>query len=156
MKKAQAWGFDLVAGLVIFSFVLITFYFYAFNYSAGDEETFRKLQLEGKLIGDSLLSEGSPVDWDGTNVVRIGLLSDGKINETKLQRFIDLDYNKTKLLFNVRHDYYVNFSKSLSVGGEDVSGVGGPVDSNADNLVQIKRVSSYDNEPIVLSIYLSD
>ncbi len=154
LKKAQAWGFDLVIGLFIFTFVIVVFYLYALNYASDTGGSFEVLSREGELVAESLLSEGSPLDWDDTNVIRIGLLSEGKINETKLERFNNLagsDYNLTKSLFNVRHDYYVNFSEELE-GVQEI----GQVDFDADNLVKVIRVSSYEGNPITLSIYLSD
>lgn len=155
LKKAQAWGFDLVIGLFIFTFVIVVFYLYALNYTSDSEEAFQVLNQEGELIADSLLSEGSPVDWNSGNAIRIGILSDDKINETKLERFIGLDYEMTKILFNVRYDYYVNFSKSLDVNGAMIGGIG-QVNLNADNVALVRRISSYEGEPITLSIYLSD
>ncbi|MBU0467338.1 MAG: hypothetical protein KJ718_04700 [Nanoarchaeota archaeon] len=154
-KEAQAWGFDLIVGFMIFTVAIVTFYFFALNFSGQDEEISQELVFEGKLIGESLLSEGSPKNWDPSDVVIIGILdSEGKINETKLQNFLLLDYDTTKELFNIRHDYYINFSKELNVSG-GVSGVGN-MDDGSENLAVVRRVSSYNGEPITLSIYLSD
>ena len=158
--KAQAWGFDLTIGFVIFTVAIVSFYFFAVNYPTDNEEEFQEMQYEGQLIGDNLLSDGSPADWNSGDVLRIGIASDGKINETKLGRFANLansDYNKTKNLFNVKHDYFLNFSKSLDVSGTQVQQIGTVgFDFNSDNLVKVTRVSSYKGEPIILSIYLSD
>ncbi|MBS3088696.1 hypothetical protein J4402_02850 [Candidatus Pacearchaeota archaeon] len=156
--KAQAWGFDLTIGFVIFTVAIVSFYFFAVNYPTDNEENFQEMQYEGQLIGDNLLSEGSPLDWTSDNVLRIGIVSDDKINETKLARFAALagsDYGRTKTLFNVRHDYLLNFSESLDVGGAQVQQIGN-VDFSSENLVKVIRLSSYKGEPITLSIYLSD
>jgi len=70
-KIGQGWGFDLIVAFVIFSVALVSFYFYAVNYSTQDEGTFKDLQYESQFIGDILLSTGSPEDWSLENVVQI-------------------------------------------------------------------------------------
>ncbi len=157
-KKAQAWGFDLMIASFIFLFAIFSFFLFASNYSFSDEENFQVLQYEGEIISDSLLSEGSPIDWNNDNVERIGLLTDGKINQTKLDRFYYLaeeDLNRTKSLFNVKNNYFVNFSKQIVVDGNFIDGIGNS-NFNSDNLVRIDRVSIYNNEPIILTIYITD
>lgn len=146
-KKGQAWGFDLMIGSTIFLIGILFFYFFAINYPSENEESFQNLQHEGELVADSLLSEGSPVDWNVTNVVRIGLLSDGKINETKLEAFYYFardDYNKTKGLFRVNSNYYIYFQENLSIGGQSVEGIGRKATSE-ENLVRVTRAVVYNN-----------
>ena len=156
-KDGQAWGTDLIVGFTIFAVALTIFYIYALNYPTTDDEVSQELEFEAALIGDSLMSEGSPSDWDSSNVVRIGILSDGVIDGVKLGEFSNMvenngEYEKTKQLFNVGQDYYVDFSDAAigDVGDETILG------SNPENLVKVLRVSAYNGNPITLSIYVAD
>ena len=154
LKKGQAWGFDLILASMIFIFAILGFYMFVFNYSVDGEETFNNLIYEGQLVADSLLGEGHPIDWNETNVVTIGIMSENKINETKLNRFYNLtinDYDKTKRLFNVKYDYYINFSKPVYIGGS-YQYIMGQQNSNPKNLIRISRFSIYDNTPITMNI----
>jgi len=148
--KAQAWGFDLIIGVVIFLAGILFFYMYTVNYPTGEQEKYDGLLHEGELVSDSLLSEGSPENWNGTNVVRIGLVSDGRINNTKLGYFTALagsNYNLTKRLFRIRNEYFVFF-------GDDVAGgIGRPGDSAA-NLAKITRVTIYDNNITTMNLHI--
>jgi len=43
MKKAQAWGFDLVVGMIIFVVGILSFYLYTTNLPGASEETVQHL-----------------------------------------------------------------------------------------------------------------
>lgn len=108
-KKAQAWGFDLMVAVAIFSIGITVFFIYSLNQPAQAKEILEKLSYDGKIITNSILSNGYPENWDSGNVVKIGILSDNKINETKLNRAYDLakdNYEETKNLFNTNYDYF--------------------------------------------------
>lgn len=153
-KKAQAWGFDLMVGVSIFFLGMLLFFLYALNLPSERDETFTEMNYEGNLIGDSLLSEGFPSNWNSDNVVNIGILSDGKVNNTKFKEFYDLalvDYNRTRRIFNVENDYYVYFSRPVTVDGVVIHGIG-LNDSNPRNVVKVTRVVVHDNEVKNLNI----
>ncbi len=156
MKSAQAWGFDLVVGLMLFSVGIVAFYLYSINYAGGSETDYPALQEEAKLIADVLMTSGYPLDWDANNVVRIGINDDGKINQTKLEEFYYLslsDYEKTKNLFNVRNEYYVRFSGNVSIGGESVSEIG-LAESESENLVKVSRAIIYENKIGTMEVFV--
>lgn len=149
-KKAQAWGFDLVIGIIIFVVGIVSFYIYTTNMPVGGEgEVIQHLEENGELIADSLMSEGSPAGWTYLNAVRIGLLSENRINQTKLDNFRLLaisDYNRTKSLFRVNSEYFVYLDGNAAGGiGKD------PV--NANNLFKITRVVVYNRSVTTLNIY---
>ncbi len=156
--KAQAWGFDLMIATALFLGGIIIFYIYSINYPIEGKKSFEELYYEGSVILDSLLSEGFPSDWNAINVVRIGILDDEKVNETKLERFYNLnnsDYQKTKSLFNTKYEYYFNFSEpiTLSSNGQVISGIGfEPISTSTTNLVKITRVSIYKNKPVSVNL----
>ncbi|MBU0761279.1 MAG: hypothetical protein KJ600_03370 [Nanoarchaeota archaeon] len=144
---AQAWGFDLIVAMVIFLTGIVFFYMFALNYPGGEEEKFQELQHDGELIADSLLSEGSPVDWDASNVIRIGLLSGDKINESKVGNFSALDYATAKSLFRVRNNFFVYF------GDETDNGIG--LDSGgSENLVKLTRAVVYNNKVTTMNLHI--
>src|SRR3989338_6629598 len=126
-KRGQAWGLDLIVATIIFTMGIIIFFIYSLNLSDDTEEILNNLNYAGNSIADNLLSEGSPLDWNSTNVKKIGLTSGNKINETKLERFYDLnitDYQKTKSLFNTKYDYYVFFPEPMIINSTSVEGIG--------------------------------
>ncbi len=156
IKKAQAWGVDLIFAIVIFIGVLVFLYLHIFNLSFDKQDTFNNLVYEGKIIGDSLLSEGFPEDWNDANVVNLGILSNGEINKTKLEKFYNLslsDYQKTKNLFNVAHDYYVFFDEPVNLGWNNISGIGSNP-ASSDNLVKVTRIVVLDKKIDNMNIYM--
>ena len=148
-KEGQAWGFDLVIGMVIFIIGIFSFYLYTINLSGGGGEVIQQLEQNGELVADSLMSEGSPLDWNAGNVVRIGLLSEDRINQTKLDGFRTLagaDYARTKSLFRINNEYFVYLDNDFAGGiGRD--------SSNANNLFKISRVIVYDQKVTTLNVY---
>lgn len=151
-KRGQAWGFDLMIAMVIFLGTMIFFYFYAINYPSEEDETFSKLQRQGFLIADSLMTEGSPRNWDENNVIRIGLLSDEVINQTKLETFANMDYDETKSLFRIKDEYYVTMDQPFNIGGAQVAGIGQDY-AGATNLAKVTRVVVYNNSIKTFYVY---
>jgi len=155
-KKAQAWGIDLAVALMIFTFGILIFFFYAVNRPGEARENLDSLFYDGNLIADSVMSKGAPPNWDSSNVVTIGILSDEKINETKLELFYNLsvqDYNTTKQLFNTRFDYYFALSENMSFPSGEVEGLGMPP-VNEDNLIKITRFTVYKDKPTTAYFYV--
>jgi hypothetical protein len=154
-RKAQAWGFDLIAGLMIFVLGVVLFYFYAVNNSSGNEQKSLFMKEEAKLVAEILLTGGSPVNWNVTNVERIGFYDNGKINQTKLNNFYNLtnaDYSRARALFNINDDFYVFFSSNVSVGGQVVSFIGDNQTQNAKNVVKVTRAVVYDNRVVGMEV----
>ncbi|MFH1803139.1 MAG: hypothetical protein ABH864_06870 [archaeon] len=148
-KKAQAWGFDLVVGMIIFIVGILSFYLYTTNLPGASEETIQQLQQDGELVADSLMSGGSPEDWTISTVVRIGLLSDGRINQTKFDDFellANSNYDYTRSLFRVRNDYFVYLDSDVA------SGIGLNSDG-ATNLVKITRAVVYNQSVTTLNVH---
>jgi hypothetical protein len=157
-KKAQGWGFDLAIAATIFSLGLVAFYLFSINSNNETTESFDNMRYESGIIANSLLSEGSPVSWTETNVVRIGLLSNNQLNETKLRMFNSLastNYSRTKQLFRITGNYYVSFSENLSVENQTM-GIIGRQPAESQNLLKVTRLTSYNNKPIVFYIYSWD
>jgi hypothetical protein len=156
-KKAQSWGMDLMIGVSIFTLGLVAFYIYSLNSPGEAKENLETLSYEGKILANTILSEGSPTGWNKTSVVKIGILSDDKINETKLQYFYELteeDYNKTRSKFDTTYDYYFYLNENMIIDEEPVAGIGKPDFANAKNLVKITRYTIYRNKPTTAYVYI--
>ena len=116
-KTGQAWGFDLLTAISLFFIGIILFFMYSINYPKESQQEIEILQYESNYISEMLISSGYPSDWNTSNVGKIGVVDDGKINETKLQRFYNLannnvnptGYLQAKSLFNTKYEFFVNF-----------------------------------------------
>ena len=152
-KKAQAWGFDVMIASIIFVAGITTFYFYAINQPGEAKGILEELSYEGSIIAENLLSEGFPENWNSDNVIKIGITTDNRINETKLGRFINLtnsSYDKTKSLFNIKFDYYVTIS------GSGLGEIGLPNSTDPDSLIKIDRLTIYQEKPVTLTVNIWD
>ena len=157
-KRAQAWGFDLIIATMIFLAGIIIFYIYSLNYPSEGRDTLDSLFYEGGVIAESLLSEGFPDDWTEDNVIKIGLLNNGKVNETKLERLYNLTnttsgYSQSLSVFNTKYNYYFNFSESMVINSAKVDYIG-KKDPIVENLIKITRFTAYKNKPVSLNIYI--
>jgi hypothetical protein len=157
-KKAQAWGFDITVAIIIFSLGLIVFFIYSINYSNEGAETFENLISEGNFIADNLLSSGIPENWNPEDVRGVGIISSGKINNTKLESFYNLslaDYSKTKRLLNTEHDYFISFNENISLSNRSIAGIGKEeIITNSSNLIRINRFSVYNNKFTNIYVYV--
>lgn len=155
-KRSQAWGIDLAVALVIFTVGILIFFFYTVNRPAEARESLDYMFYDGNLIADSVMSKGAPSGWNSSNVITIGVLSDNKINETKLEQFYNLsieDYKRTKQLFNTRFDYYFSLSENMSLYVGEVNGIG-YFPLNEKNLVKITRFTIYKDKPTTAYFYI--
>lgn len=156
IKKAQAWGFDLIIGTVIFALAIAGFYVYALNSPVTGVDTLDYLTKEGETLSGILLSEGYPSDWNEMNVVRPGLTSSNKINETKLEKFNTLstnEYDRVRSLFRTKFNYYLNFSDPIVMGGSQIEGIGRPP-QNARNVIKTTRFTIYKDRPVTFNLYI--
>ncbi len=151
-KKSQAWALDLIIASVIFTVAIVFFYLYALNAPNEAQETAEALFYDGRIVSDSILSEGY---WTPGGAVTIGILSQNKINETKLKDFNSLDYETTKQLFSTTHNYYFFLNEIMVIDGVDVPGIG-KNPSNPKNLVKITRFTIYKNKPTTAYFYMWD
>ncbi len=167
LKKAQAWGFDMMIASIIFMSGIIIFYIYSLNYPKESHENLDKLFSEGDFLTESLLSEGLPADWNANNVIRIGLITENKINDTKLERFYTLansqsnpaGYAKSKSLLNTRYNFFMNFSEEIIINGTAIleKGIGkSPQGEQTKNIIKITRAAIYQNKIVSLNLYIWD
>ncbi len=160
-KKAQIWGIDLAIALIIFSIGIIVLYVYSLNSPAESKENMENLLYEGNAITEIILSEGSPLNWSIENVTKLGILTNNKIDETKIKNFYNFtqtDYNKTKSIFNTRFDYLFFLSEPIMIDSLEVPGLGKPginkENINSRNLIKITRFTVYKEKPVTAYLYI--
>jgi hypothetical protein len=107
MKKSQVWFLDFIVGLMMFMIIIFVYYDYSNNLVEESESVWEEMMIDSKVISSSLMSTGYPPDWNQTNVARIGLLnSNYRINQTKVNNFVNMSYNETRGIFATRFDFY--------------------------------------------------
>ncbi|MFH1291256.1 MAG: hypothetical protein ABIH79_01740 [archaeon] len=162
-KGGQIWGFDILTGIVLFLVGIIVFFVYSLNQPSEAQDNFEFLFYDGKIIADNLMSSGYPLDWNSSNVITLGISSEDKINETKLERLYEMiytenNYTLTKTLFNTQYDYYFFLDQNMTINSIEVEGIGKPgvTKDNIDarNLIKITRFTIYQNKTTSLYIYI--
>jgi len=162
MKKiGQVWSIDVMVAFTIFLLAIIIFFVYSVNYSGEADETFQQITYDGEIILRNIFSEGHPQDWNSSNVINIGIMSENKINETKLERFYDLvqnNYSTTKNIFKTTFDYYFFLDKNMTINSLEIEGFGklgtNKSNINATNLIKITRFTVYKYKPVTANIYI--
>ena len=81
----------------------------------------------------------------------IGIVSNGEINQTKLEDFYYKNYDSKKNQLGIKDNFYFNFS-GMSVDGSSIEYVG-KKDSSED-LVQVTRFTIYSKKPIKFYVYV--
>ena len=151
-KRGQGWGFDVIVASVVFLATLLIFFVYALNYSSEADDSLDSLFYNADLISSSLLSEGFPNDWNESNVVTIGIISESKVNNTKLTKLYNMTiddegYENTKSILNTRYDFFFNFSTSINIDNVSAEGIGRLPEGEPKNLISTSRMTVYDNKP---------
>ncbi|MBS3085589.1 hypothetical protein J4225_02790 [Candidatus Pacearchaeota archaeon] len=141
-KKAQAWSLDVVVAIVIFMAGVIILYVYAINYVNQGGQQLDDLLYQGNTAAELLLGDDE-----------LGLVSNGKINQDKLNDFYASDYKLKKMRLGVKDDFYF-ILQNLEVNGTLV-GYAGLMNSTAvKNSIKVSRFSVYKNKPIKFQIYV--
>jgi len=162
-KRAQIWDLDILTGIVLFLVGIIVFFVYSLNQPSEAQDNFEFLFYDGKIIANSLMSSGYPIDWNSGNVITLGISSEKKINETKLERLYEIiytedNYTLTKNLFNTQYDYYFFLDQNMTINSIEVEGIGKPGVTkdyiDARNLIKITRFTIYQNKTVPLYIYI--
>jgi len=162
-KKAQVWSLDLMTAMALFLVGIMIFFMYSMNQSGEAESKLEILFYEGRVIGNSLVSPGYPENWDSASVATIGLVDNGRINNTKLQILYDMintenKYSATKNIINTEYDYYFFFEENMTSIGPNVDGIGKPGATRnnieARNLIKTTRFVVYENATTPIYLYI--
>ena len=148
--KAQLWSTDLVVSIVIFVLMMSVLLF-AWNYSsaqAAESALLTDMESLTITVSDSLIRvRGLPDNWEGSSVEVIGLADEEYVlNKTRIYRFLNMSYNRSReLLFPRSYEYYFEMrdldDRIISVNG--TSAVKGPYPSGASFVVPVERYALY-------------
>lgn len=105
-KKAQAFVWDFVIGILIFGVVIALFVKFGSGIFSNNQDEVNSMLLNAKRISNSMLGEGYPEDWTNATVKRIGL-TDGaaRIMDSKITTLYSMDYSRTKSILGSRYDF---------------------------------------------------
>jgi hypothetical protein len=141
-KKGQAWSFDLVMAGFIFLVGIIVLYVYAINYSSQSQQHLSELFYEGRIASELILSEED-----------FGILTNDKINQSKLEGYAGTNYDSKKNTLGLSHDFYFNMS-GLELSGAPASYVGKMNTTETEDLIQITRITIYKNKPTKFELFI--
>ena len=127
---------DLIIAGVIFLIGIVILYNYAINYSSQSKNNLDELFYEGNLASDLILSNED-----------YGILSDNIVNQTKLDEFDSLSDSEKKSALGLRYDFY------FTMGGLD-GFVGITNSSQVSSLIQVTRLTIYENKPVKFQLYV--
>lgn len=155
-RKGQVWGLDLMFGVIIILAGIISVYLYAINLFGSSETSLNEMHYDANLVSSQILSEGYPVNWTEADVKIPGILTDNKINQTKLDQFYffsENDYEALKSILGTTYDFYFNFSDLQITGVGAISGIGLEID-NPENLIFLERYTIYQNKLTRFDLYI--
>ncbi len=140
-KRSQGWGLDLIVAGVIFLTGIIVFYSYAINSSSQSQKNLEELFYEGGVAAELILSDSDS-----------GILTGDKVNQTKLDEY-NASYVSKKDVLGLTHDFYF-YIDDLEINGAPASYVGAINTSEAENSIQITRITIYKEKPAKLQLYI--
>ena len=154
----------MIASMIFISGIII-FYVYSLNYPKESQEALDSLFSEGDFIAESILGEGLPADWTESNVVRIGITTNHKINNTKLERFYNLansqinptGYARSKSILNTKYNFFMNLSEAIIIGNTEIpeGGIGKSFQGiETKSIIKITRATIYNNKIVSLNLYI--
>ena len=139
-EKAQGWGLDLIAALIIFIVILVTIITYAINYTNTGSNELNYLFDEASFASDIILSDNFP-----------GILTNEAIDSEKLNNLISLNYQELKSELGLKDEFYIKFP-GLNANGNDY--IGKTNTTSVKNIVKYTRITIYNNKPINFDIYI--
>jgi hypothetical protein len=158
-RKSQVWYTDFMVGVMIFTVVVVTYFYYVEHSDYSDETLISALLTEAKTISNSLVTQGYPSGWSLSDVSTVGLTNgDYRINSSKLADFNSWGYEERRGYLHTTKDYYfylqyMNGTKFNELCEDQFAGC---VEWNSSyQLVQNTRLLIYDSKVVrlVLNVY---
>jgi len=173
------WIVDLIMSVLVFTAAsIIAFTIIMNSFSTGSQ--FDDARKDAVKISEYLLSEGTPVDWNETNLVKPGFISYNRLNSTKAYKGMNMtnstyDLVKSLLQLEAEDDFmavfinssgaivpfqdYCSFGKPWTALDYDL---GPPLDCQAvnftkityNNLIKIDRHLVYDSQIAKMEVYV--
>jgi hypothetical protein len=112
-KKSQLWISDYTLSLLLFVVAILIASKIVIN-SFTTNTVFAELRSDASKISEILVSEGYPPDWNDTGVIRPGLLTGKRLNETKVINAMNMgktNYSGFRPKLQTRYEYMVVFEQ---------------------------------------------
>lgn len=146
--KGQIWYTDLIISIIIIS---LTFTMFLASISNGKTvgDDLGSLSGDAIYIGEMLIGEGYPVDWNQTNVTRIGLTNgDWRLNKTKVLDFYNLSFTKQRQLLGIDNNFFIEIYNGSDLLEFDGTNFTGRKPSSANKVSYISRYCLYNSEVV--------
>ncbi len=157
-RKSQVWYTDFIIGVLIFSIVIITYFYYVEHSDYTDETLMNYLVSEAKSISGYLVTEGYPSNWTSANVSTVGLTDgDFRISQDKLDDFNSWGYEERRGYLHTTKDYYFYLEHLNGTRFNELCvdpGAGCIEWDTAYYLVQNTRLLIYDGDIVRLVLYI--
>ncbi|MFW6014316.1 MAG: hypothetical protein ACOCZQ_03050 [Nanoarchaeota archaeon] len=167
-KKAQTWKMEFIFGFFIF-IIVIAMFFTTINDLTRDDKTLEHIYIEGQTISEVLISEGAPTDWDEDNVIRPGILKEGrKIDPEKTGLLYSISETNHSLLrnaFGVNSYFavYIIDNEGEIIEFDNKKGAASPTVSieedginfnmETDHIAKVKRIVLYEGNPVRMVVF---
>lgn len=161
-QKGQYFSFDAVIATVIMVLAFSTLVAYWYGAQAVVEERTNSRLADAGRIAESLLSPGSPADWDNgmyiTDIRQIGIATgfNNGLDSWKVRQFKSLseqDYEGVGRLLRAGGDYYVLIERTEQTGAP-VAEIGKPYPANSSYVVVANRGVTYEGHPARMRVFL--
>lgn len=163
--KGQYFSFDAVIAAVIMVLAFTTLLSYWFSLQYVVESRTLSLRTEAARIAESLLSQGSPSDWQEKpieEVRQIGLASDygAPLSQEKIARLSELEGGSHASLCNLFRSparFYIEMRQSDALGAEaPLAAIGQtPVlEQNPSEVAMVHRGAVLEGRPVSLKVTL--
>ena len=181
LKKGQVWSYDLIIGSILFVIAMGILAFFWWSARTNMSEQKDVLILESIRVADSLVSPGSPTDWEThvnlndqntwDDVQQIGLvqswndnesniLSNCKVYNFRMMSFANYSLTKTKL--RSRYDFYIQFiihnangsDQMATYSGSDLW-IGKPFnEQTVKSIAKTDRLIVYNHSLVFMRVYI--
>jgi hypothetical protein len=171
--KGQFWSFDVIFAIVIFSFAITILAFTWFNInnqlSIGYGNGSGIMQLQLQTLTQSLLSPGTPSNWQSTvnttnpatwSGVSIGLTSAQggyMLSPSKVYTFASMsneNYQATKQALGIGFDYYITIKSNTNVGSGINMSIGSSPFKGALTVYVDKTNAIMNGAPVTVEVIL--
>jgi hypothetical protein len=181
LRKGQVWSYDLMISSILFVIAMGILAFFWWSARTNMTEEKDTMTLASIKVADTLVSPGSPTDWQSSidvnnqstwsNVQQIGLgrswsdsdsnvISTDKLYSFQMMSFNNYSFTKSKI--NSQYDYYIQFIIHNSNGSDQMvrlNGldlwVGKPFNEvTATMIAKTDRVVIYNNSLVIMRVLL--
>lgn len=134
-RKAQAWSFDIIVAVVIFLIGLVVLYVYAINYVSQTNDNLEELFYEANIASELVLSNDD-----------FGILSDNKVNQTKLNDY-NVNYDVKKERIGVLNNFYFTLDEGQTYYGKLNT-------TSTEENIKVTRLTIHNNKPTKFEIFI--